>query len=147
MSKKKIIQLEKTNTKFAKELLRTERELKIESSLEKVHVKAMAMKHRNEMTKISKAISTQLKLLGVNEIRNVQTAIFYKEKGTYMNYEFYAKHNKSLITETVFTNDKIHKDFAKKMLKGKDEVFLNKYFYVLSIISALENNRCRQNYK
>ncbi len=100
MSKKKIIQLEKTNARLAKELLQKERELKIESSLEKVRIMAMAMTNRDDMLTICKAISTQLKLFGVKEIRNVQTAIFYKEKGIYMNYEYYTKHRKTLITET-----------------------------------------------
>ena len=123
MSKKKLIQLQKTNVRLTKELIRKERELKIESSLEKVRVMAMAMKQRDDMLKICKAISNQLKLLGVKEIRNVQTAIFYKEKGTYMNYEYYTKHRKSLITETFYNKDDIHKAFAKNMLKGKGEVF------------------------
>src|SRR5664279_1831580 len=123
MSIKKLIQLEKTNAKLAKELLQKERELKIESSLEKVRIMAMAMTSRDDMLMICKAISAQLKLLGVKEIRNVQTAIFYKEKGIYMNYEYYTKHKKTLITETSYTNNKIKRDFAKKMLKGKGEFF------------------------
>ena len=124
MSKKKLIQLEKTNAKLTKELIQKERELKIESSLEKVRIIALAMKHRDDMLGICKAISSQLKLLGVKEIRNVQTAIFYKEKSTYMNYEYYIKHKKTFITETIYNSDKIHQDFAKKMLKGKGEVFV-----------------------
>src|SRR5579863_5565658 len=124
MSKKKITQLEKTNARLAKELLQKEHELTIESSLEKVRIIALAMKQRDDMLKICKAISNQLKLLGVKEIRNVQTAIFYKEKGTYMNYEYYTKHKKTFITETIYNKDKIHKDFARKMLMGKGEVFI-----------------------
>ena len=123
MSKKKIIQLEKTNARLAKELLQKERELKIESSLEKVRIMAMAMTNRDDMLTICKAISTQLKLFGVREIRNVQTAIFYKEKGIYMNYEYYTKHRKTLITETNYGTVKLERDFAKKMLKGKGEFF------------------------
>ena len=83
MSKKKLIQLEKKNAKLTKELLQKERELKIESSLEKVRIMAMAMTQRDDMLRICKTISNQLKLFGVKEIRNVQTAIFYKEK-TYL---------------------------------------------------------------
>jgi hypothetical protein len=79
MSKKKFIQLEKTNAKLEKVLLKKDRELKIESSLEKVRIIAMAMMQRDDMLRICTAISNQLKLFGVKEIRNVQTAIFYKE--------------------------------------------------------------------
>lgn len=42
----------------------------------------------------------------------------------YMNYEYYAKHNKTIITETIYTNNKLHKKFAQQMLKGKGETFI-----------------------
>ena len=38
-----------------------------------------------------------------------------------MNYEYYAKHDKTFITETSYTNNKIHLEFAEKMLKGNGE--------------------------
>jgi signal transduction histidine kinase len=123
MPKKKATQLEKANTRLEKELLQKERALKIESSLEKVRVLALAMKERDDMLNICKLISSQLKILGVKEIRNVQTAIFYKEKGIYTNYEYYAKHKKTFITDTRFTDDPLHREFSGKMLKGKGEFF------------------------
>ena len=125
MPKKEIIQLEKANARLAKELLQKKRELKIESSLEKVRTMSMAMAHRDDMLKICKAISTQLNLFGVKEIRNVQTAIIYKEKGIYMNYEYYTKHRKTVITETSYGTSKLDRDFANKMLKGKGEIFFS----------------------
>ena len=94
-------------------------ELEIEAALEKVRVVALAMKERADMLKICKTISLQLSVLGLTQIRNVQTAIFHPEKGTYHNYEYYAKHKKSLITETSYMNHKIAQDFAKQMMKGK----------------------------
>jgi len=75
------------------------------------------------MLDVCKIISQQLELLQVKEIRNVQTAIFYKEKGTYMNYEYYAKHDKTFITETSFTNSEIHTAFAAQMMRGTGEFF------------------------
>ena len=103
------------------ELVEKKRELEIEASLEKVRVVAMGMKQRADMTKICKTISLQLAALGVKEIRNVQTAIFYREKGSYQNYEYYAKHRKAFITDTIYTNHKIARSFAKKMMRGKGE--------------------------
>lgn len=105
------------------ELEHKNRELEIEASLEKVRTKAMGMRKPDDMLDICKIISVRLQLLGVKEIRNVQTAIFYRHRGTYMNYEYYAKHNKTFITETLYTNHKIHKQFAQKMLNGKGEFF------------------------
>ena len=99
------------------------RELEIETALEKVRAIGMGMKEPEDMLEVCKTISQQLQSLGVKEIRNVQTAIFYESRGTYMNYEYYAKHRKNIITETSYTNNKMHKAFANKMLKGKDEFF------------------------
>jgi signal transduction histidine kinase/ketosteroid isomerase-like protein len=104
------------------ELENKNRELEIETSLEKVRAVAMGMKKPDDVLDVCKNISQQLQSLDVKEIRNVQTAIFYEEKGTYMNYEYYAKHDKTLITETVYTDHEIAKAFAAKMLKGKGEI-------------------------
>jgi len=100
------------------------RELEIETALEKVRTIAMGMREPGDMLDVCKTISLQLESLGVKEIRNVQTAIFYEQRGNYMNYEYYAKHDKTFITETTFTNHEIHQEFATKMLKGKGEFFI-----------------------
>ena len=99
------------------------RELEIESSLERVRTVAMSMNRADDMLEVCRVISAQLELLNVKEIRNVQTAIFYKEKGTYMNYEYYAKHDKTFITETSYTNSEMHTAFAAQMMKGAGESF------------------------
>ena len=101
----------------------TYRELEIESSLERVRTVAMSMMKPDHMLDVCKIISQQLELLKVKEIRNVQTAIFYKEKGTYMNYEYYTKHDKIVVTETNYTNNEIHTAFAAQMMKGAGEFF------------------------
>ncbi len=100
------------------------RELEVEASLERVRAIALSMKAPADMLDVCKTISHQLASLNVKEIRNVQTAIFYPAKGTYMNYEYYAKHDKTFITETSFTNHKMHRAFAEQMLKGSGEFFL-----------------------
>ena len=100
------------------------RELEIESSLERVRSVAMGMKKREDMLDICKTISQQLELLKVKEIRNVQTAIFYEERGTYMNYQYYTKHDKTFVTDTVYTDHEVGKDFAAKMIKGKGEFYI-----------------------
>lgn len=105
------------------ELENKNRELEIETALERVRVVSMGMRKPDDMLDVCKTISLQLQSLGVKEIRNVQTAIFYEQSGTYMNYEYYSKHKKTFITETDYTNNKIHKTFAEKMLKGKGETF------------------------
>src|SRR5512139_1212997 len=54
------------------------RELEIEGALEKVRTIAMGMKEPTHMLDVCKTISLQLQSLGVKDIRNVQTAIFYE---------------------------------------------------------------------
>ncbi len=75
------------------------------------------MNRPDDMLHVCQTISEQLELLKVKEIRNVQTAIFYKEKGTYMNYEYYAKHNKTFITETTYTDHEIQQTLPIKCSK------------------------------
>ena len=122
--KEENIQLRDAVRRRTEELENKNRELEIETALEKVRTVAMGMKEPADMPEVCKTISLQLQSLGVNEIRNVQTAIFYESRGTYMNYEYYAKHRKTIITETVYTNHKIASGFAKKMLQGKGEIFI-----------------------
>lgn len=124
-AERKVKELEQVVEKRTAELQTKNRELEIETSLEKVRTVAMGMKGREDMLKICKTISLQLKKLGVKEIRNVQTAIFYPDKGTYMNYEYYAKHNKTFITDVSYTNHTMHRRFASQMMKGKGEFFIS----------------------
>ena len=99
------------------------RELEIESSLERVRTVAMGMRKKDDMLEVCSIISQQSEILGIKEIRNVQTAIIYEEKGTYLNYEFYAKHDKHLVTEVEYKNHKLQSMFANRMLQGAEELF------------------------
>ncbi|MEO6403903.1 MAG: hypothetical protein ABIY51_03385, partial [Ferruginibacter sp.] len=99
------------------------RELEIEKALEKVRSAALAMKDLADMVDVCHIISNQLELLNVKEIRNVQTAIMYEDKGTYFNYEYYTKHDKELITEVDFKNHEVQTKFANQMLTGAEELF------------------------
>src|SRR5450432_4719351 len=99
------------------------RELEIESSLERVRTVAMSMNNGDDMLDVCRVISGQLEMLGTKEIRNVQTAIFYEDKGTYINYEYYRLHDKSLITEVDYRHDTMTSTFASKMIKGPGEFF------------------------
>ena len=99
------------------------RELEIEASLESVRTTAMAMNKREDMLDVCLVISQQLQALGVKEIRNVQTAIIYESKKTYLNFEYYAKHDKSVITEVDYQSHPLQEAFCNQMLKGPKEFF------------------------
>ncbi|HET9826466.1 MAG TPA: hypothetical protein VFP87_14095, partial [Chitinophagaceae bacterium] len=122
--------LEKENSKLrdvvssrTAELRAKKHELKIEAALEKVRMVAMGMKKPADMLKICKTIAQQMRSLGVKEIRNVQTAVIDTNKGTYLNFEFYAKHNKLLTTEVDYTDHPMTRAFVKQMLSGPDGFF------------------------
>ena len=100
------------------------RELEIESSLEKIRTVAMSMRKPDDMLEVCRIISEQLEMLGVKEIRNVQTAIFYQDKGVYINYEYYRLHKQSLITEVDYLTHPIQEKFANAMISGKGEMVI-----------------------
>jgi len=104
------------------------KELEIETALEKVRTVAMGMKQADDMLDICKTISHELQKLGVQEIRNVQTAIIYPDKGSYMNYEYYAKHDNTLATEVLYNNHELSNAFIEKMLQGPNEFFFKSLF-------------------
>src|SRR5947209_2478829 len=68
-------------------------ELEVENALEKVRAIALSMQEPSDMPEVCRVIAIELDKLGVKEIRNVQTAIFYESRGTYINYEYYARHD------------------------------------------------------
>ncbi len=105
------------------ELALKNRELETEAALERVRAVAMSMNRAEDMLDVCKRISQQLELLDVKDIRNVQTAIFYKDHGTYMNYEYYTKHDKAIVTDTDYTNNEKHAEFAQKMQAGIGQSF------------------------
>jgi signal transduction histidine kinase/DNA-directed RNA polymerase subunit N (RpoN/RPB10) len=105
------------------ELEKKTRELEIESSLERVRTVAMGMRKPDDMLDVCQTIAQQLELLKVKEIRNVQTAIIYESKGTYLNYEFYVKHNKLLTTEVDYSLHPEHATFVNKMLESPEAFY------------------------
>jgi len=99
------------------------RELEIEASLERVRTVAMSMNKPDDMLDVCRIISEQLALLKVKDIRNVQTAIFYETNGNYTNYEFYAKHDKTIITQVDYGTHQVQRAFADQMMKGPNEMY------------------------
>jgi len=100
------------------------RELEIESALERVRAVALTMMKPEDMLGVCKVISKQLEFLKVRDVRNVQTAIFYETKGIYVNYEFYARHDKEFVTEVEYATHAVSQNFAERMLKGSNQVWM-----------------------
>ena len=103
------------------------RELEIESSLERVRTVAMSMNKTVDMLLVCRVISEQLELLKVKDIRNVQTAIIYESKGTYFNYEYYRLHDKTFITEVDFKLHPAQSELVYQMKKGPQAFFTKSF--------------------
>lgn len=109
------------------ELEQKNRELETEAALERVRAVAMGMKEPADMLDVCRTISDQLQLLNVKNIRNVQTAILNDDKGTYLNYEYFAQYKTTSILEIV---TKLHpkvEEFASEIRKARDAFFTTSF--------------------
>src|SRR6185436_2646600 len=103
------------------------RELEIETALERVRTVAMNMKEPADMIEICRTISGQLQLLKIENIRNVQTAIINEERGTYFNYEYFTPYGTTSILEIV---TKLHpkvEEFVNTIKKSADSFFTTSF--------------------
>ncbi len=99
------------------------RELEIESSLERVRTVAMSMNKPDDMISVCRMISDQLELLKVENIRNVQTAVINESKGTYLNYQYFTAYQKGILEDTKFNNHPTVNDMVRAIKKSADAYF------------------------
>ena len=116
--------LSKTIKKYIIELERKKRELEIEASLEKIRVIALSMKHPADMIDVCRAISEQLQLLGIQDIRNVQTALINNTNGTYINYQYFTAYGKGCIEEAKYNKHPKVYEMVQKMQQSEDAFFV-----------------------
>ncbi len=64
------------------------KELEIESSLERVRTMAMSMSKPNDLMDICRVVYAELQLLGFNELRNAMINIYEDDKTYFLNYDF-----------------------------------------------------------
>ena len=138
--KKKNEELQKLVEDKTADLISKNWELEIESALERVRTSAMAMNKPADMLEVCRVISNQLELLGMENIRNVQTAIFNKVKKTYINYEYYRLHDKELVTEIDYTIHPKQLEWAEAMLKSPDS-FFNVSFAGVELKEWIQNQK------
>src|SRR6266496_2376102 len=99
------------------------RELEIETALEKVRTVAMGMKEPADMLYVCRMISDQLLQLGFKDIRNVQTVIIYPQKHEYLNYQYFTPYDKDSIE---IIDYRLHPDvleFTSQMLASADAYY------------------------
>ncbi|MDQ3016692.1 MAG: nuclear transport factor 2 family protein, partial [Bacteroidota bacterium] len=100
------------------------RELEIESSLERVRSIAMGMKQPADMLDVCKIISDQLQLLLVADLRNVQTAIIDREKSYYINYQYFTLYQKGTIESAEYNKHPKVRELVEQMQRSPDAFFV-----------------------
>ncbi len=109
------------------ELEQKNRELEIETSLERVRAVAMGMKQPADMLEVCRVISDQLQLLRVPDIRNVQTAIINDEKGSYLNYEYFTQYDTTSVLEIDISLHPTVAEFVNEIKKSADAFFTTSF--------------------
>src|SRR6187397_2807152 len=102
------------------------RELEIESALERVRTCAMAMNKPEDMLSICRVIFQELESLGVKNIRNVQTVILNDQQSCYTNYEYFNLYDKEIIIDVPYSSHPIIIDFIKQIRTSDDYFFFSK---------------------
>ncbi|MBP6681530.1 MAG: nuclear transport factor 2 family protein, partial [Saprospiraceae bacterium] len=111
-----------------KELEKKNKELEIESSLEKVRTVAMGMRKPDDMLLVCKIISEQLQMLQINDIRNVQTAIIDEQGGKhYMNYQYFTQYAEGTIEEVEIAKHPAVVDMIRNMQQSTDAFFRHSF--------------------
>jgi len=105
------------------ELVKQNRELEIEASLERVRTVAMSMRKSSDMLDVCRIISDQLQMLEVKDIRNVQTAIINEQNGTYLNYQYFTAYSKSVVEETEYNKNPLVNKMVNELKSSADAYF------------------------
>ncbi len=116
-------ELQKLVDEKTSELLNKNKELEIETALEKVRSSALAMKEPADMVEVCRIISDQLHILGVNDIRNIQTAIIDEAKSFYLNYQYFTAYDRSAIELADYNKHPKAREMAETMKRSANAFF------------------------
>src|SRR6187399_1201010 len=124
---KKLLEAVKSRTA---ELENKNRELEIETALEKVRTIAMGMRKPEDFPDVCEVLFKELQLLGFNELRNAMVNIHNDEKRSFVNYDYSDEIGKSItplfynehpvIKKQVKQIRKADDSFSESVFKGKD---------------------------
>jgi signal transduction histidine kinase len=115
------IQLRDAVKRRTVELEQKNRELEIESSLEKVRAQAMGMYKPDDLLNVCKVLFEELGLLGFSEIRNAIIHTFNDEENYFIDYD-YADLTGGVITNIPYSDHPVIKRFLKQ-IRRSDEAF------------------------
>ncbi len=116
--KEKAEALEKEVAERTADLVKKNRELEIETSLERVRAVAMSMRKPEDLLDIVEVLFRELQTLGFRELRNTNINIHDDDKRSFLNYDYSAK-GKS-ITPFSYDAHPVIKKLVKKVRSNPD---------------------------
>ena len=108
------------------ELEHKNRELEIESSLERVRAVAMSMQKAEGLLDVVEILNTELKTLGFTDIRNTIINIFNDTKQKFLNYD-YSDYGVGGISEVDYNSHPSNKKFVNKMREASKDFMITKF--------------------
>ena len=117
--KEENLQLRDAVKRRTAELENKNRELEIETSLEKVRAVAMGMGKPENFPDVCEVLFKELQSLGFNELRNAMVNIHNDEKRSFVNYDYSDEIGKS-ITPLVYDEHPVIKKQIKQIRKADD---------------------------
>lgn len=117
--KKKNEELQRLVNQKTTDLEEKNKELLIETSLERVRAVSMSLNKPDDLPFICEALFNELQILGFREIRNAMINIFNDEKETFMNYDYSDVIGKS-ITQLSYDVHPVVKRQIRQVRKKKD---------------------------
>jgi signal transduction histidine kinase len=95
------------------------RELEIESALERIRAVAMGMMQPDDLLEICKVQFNELKQLGFSELRNALIGIFHDEENYFTDYD-YSDFSGGAITKIPFHKNKVVDNAVRRMKSSHD---------------------------
>ncbi|MBK8550966.1 MAG: nuclear transport factor 2 family protein [Ignavibacteria bacterium] len=117
--KRKNEELQKLVDEKTTDLLIKNRELEIESSLERVRAIALSMRKSDDLLDICETLFSELQKLGFDELRNAMINIHNDEDRTFLNYDYSDTLGKNITPLYYDINPVIAKQI-KQIRKGRD---------------------------
>ncbi|MCY7363520.1 MAG: hypothetical protein LH629_15845, partial [Ignavibacteria bacterium] len=128
--KKENLKLSEAVKSITAELEYKNRELEIETALERVRTVAMSMRKPNDLPGICEILYKELQSLGFNELRNAMINIHNDEKGSFLNYDYSDVGGKTIadilynslpvISNSINQIRKSNEAFSQFSIKGKE---------------------------
>ncbi len=121
--KTKMAELEKLVAEKTTDLALRNRELEIESSLERVRAVAMGMKEPADMLDMCKVIAEELKRLSIGGIKLVETIVIKENSDFFLDYEYYNDSEYRIVETFRYRENELIRQMVDTILQSEDSFY------------------------